>query len=106
MAYNFSDVMKQFYKVCRAHTTYDAAGEEHCDSNNCPYSDNGVCTKLSPFDSTGLEVWGATDWDRLADAVMNPGDKSRFTGSPRDVINYLLANYQLNDTLTITVEKE
>lgn len=106
MEYSFSEVMRQFYRVCRAHTIYEAEGEEHCDIDNCPYHENGVCAKLSPFDTTELEVWGATDWDRLADEVMNSNDNSRFTGSPRDVINYLLANYQLNDTLTITVEKE
>ena len=108
MEYSFSDVMRQFYKVCRAHTTYEAEGEEHCDIDNCPYHENGVCATLSPFDAaaTVLQNWGSADWNRLADEVMNPNDNSRFTGSPRDVINYLLANYQLNDTLTITVEKE
>lgn len=108
MEYSFSDVMRQFYKVCRAHTIHDGDGEEHCDINNCPYYKNDVCAKLSPFDATSTELqdWGITDWDILAYEVMNPDDNSHFTGSPRDVINYLLANYQLNDTLTITVEKE
>lgn len=107
MEYSFSDVMRQFYKVCREHTTYDKDGEEHCDFENCPYHKNNACAKLLPFDTfEELQDWGTTDWDRLADEVMNPNDNSHFTGSPRDVINYLLANYQLNDTLTITVEKE